>query len=34
VGTNPLRTLKENVPSYQYLREKITASPSRLSTYD
>ena len=34
VGTNPLRTLKDNVPSYQYLREKVTNSPSRLSTYD
>ncbi len=34
VGTNPLKTLKDNVPSYQYLREKITTSPSRFSNYD
>jgi LPS-assembly protein len=34
VGTNPLKTLKDNVPRYQYLREKITTSPSRFSNYD
>jgi LPS-assembly protein len=34
VGSNPLRALKENVPRYQYLREKITTDPSRFSNYD
>jgi LPS-assembly protein len=34
VGSNPLKTLKDNVPRYQYLREKITTSPSRFSNYD
>ncbi len=33
-GTNPLKTLKNNVSRYQYLREKITTDPSRFSTYD
>jgi LPS-assembly protein len=33
VGSNPLRTLKENIPRYQYLREEIT-TPSRFSNYD
>ncbi|RZI99107.1 MAG: LPS-assembly protein LptD, partial [Rubrivivax sp.] len=33
LGSNPLRTLKENIPRYQYLREEIT-SPSRFSNYD
>jgi LPS-assembly protein len=33
VGGNPLRTLKENIPRYQYLREQ-TGSPSRFSNYD
>lgn len=34
LGSNPLKTLKDNVPRYQYLREKITTSPSRFSNYD
>jgi LPS-assembly protein len=34
VGTNPLRTLKDNIPSYEYLREKTSTSPSRFSSYD
>ncbi len=33
IGSNPLRTLKENIPRYQYLREETT-SPSRFSNYD
>jgi LPS-assembly protein len=33
VGANPLKTLKENVPRYQNLREQVT-SPSRFSNYD
>ena len=33
LGSNPLETLKANVPRYQYLREKISA-PSRFTTYD
>jgi LPS-assembly protein len=33
LGTNSLRTLKENIPRYQYLREEIT-TPSRFSNYD
>ena len=33
IGSNPLDTLKSNVPRYQYLREKISA-PSRFTTYD
>lgn len=33
VGANPLTTLKENVPSYQYLREHLS-SPSRFSNYE
>jgi LPS-assembly protein len=34
VGSNPLKTLKDNVPRYQYLREKIITGPSRFSNYD
>ncbi len=34
LGSNPLRTLKTNIPRYQFLREKITADPSRFSNYD
>jgi LPS-assembly protein len=34
VGSNPLKALKDNVPRYQYLREKITTNPSRFSNYD
>ncbi len=33
VGANPLKTLRDNVPRYQYLREQIVA-PSRFSQYD
>ncbi len=33
VGANPLKTLKDNIPRYQYLREQII-SPSRFSQYD
>jgi LPS-assembly protein len=33
LGVNPLKTLKENIPSYQYLREASTP-PSRFSNYD
>ncbi len=34
VGSNPLKTLKDNVPRYQYLREKTIVGPSRFSNYD
>jgi LPS-assembly protein len=33
VGSNPLQTLKENVPRYQYLRETVE-TPSRFSNYE
>ncbi len=33
LGSNPLKTLKDNIPRYQYLREQ-TSSPSRFSNYD
>ena len=33
LGVNPLRTLKNNIPSYQNLRER-TLPPSRFSNYD
>ncbi len=33
VGSSPLKTLKENVPRYQLLRDQIT-TPSRFSSYD
>ncbi|MBA4261212.1 MAG: LPS-assembly protein LptD [Comamonadaceae bacterium] len=33
IGSNPLKTLKENVPRYQYLREDINP-PSRFQQYD
>ena len=33
LGVNPLKTLKSNIPGYQYLRES-TSSPSRFSNYD
>ncbi|MDO8448649.1 MAG: LPS-assembly protein LptD [Rhodoferax sp.] len=33
LGVNPLKTLKENIPNYQYLREQ-TSAPSRFSNYD
>jgi LPS-assembly protein len=34
LGSNALSSLKDNVPRYQYLREKSFAAPSRFSTYD
>ncbi|MDO9361245.1 MAG: LPS-assembly protein LptD, partial [Polaromonas sp.] len=33
IGSNPLKTLKANVPRYQYLREQTT-TPSRFTNYD
>ncbi len=33
VGANPLKSLKDNIPRYQYLREQ-TSVPSRFSNYD
>ncbi|MCY7305569.1 MAG: LPS-assembly protein LptD [Rhodoferax sp.] len=33
LGVNPLQTLKQNIPRYQYLRE-TTTSPSRFGNYD
>jgi LPS-assembly protein len=33
IGSNPLQTLKDNVPRYQYLREEINP-PSRFEQYD
>ena len=33
LGASPLKTLKENIPRYQYLREQFGA-PSRFSNYD
>jgi LPS-assembly protein len=33
LGVNPLKSLKDNIPGYQYLREQ-TSSPSRFSNYD
>jgi len=33
VGTNPLRTLRENIPNYHLLRQE-TVPPSRFSNYD
>jgi len=33
IGSNPLSTLKDNVPRYQYLREEINP-PSRFQQYD
>lgn len=33
LGSNPLRSLKQNVPRYQYLREQVS-TPSRFSNYD
>ncbi len=33
LGASPLKTLKENIPRYQYLREQ-TVAPSRFSNYD
>ena len=33
LGSNPLKSLKDNIPRYQYLREQ-TSLPSRFSNYD
>jgi LPS-assembly protein len=33
LGSNPLQTLKDNVPRYQYLREQVNP-PSRFERYD
>ena len=33
LGANPLKTLKDNIPRYQYLREQTTA-PNRFSQFD
>jgi LPS-assembly protein len=33
LGVSPLKTLKDNIPSYQYLREQLSA-PSRFSNYE
>ena len=33
LGVSPLKTLKDNIPGYQYLREQ-TSPPSRFSNYD
>ena len=33
LGSNPLKSRKDNIPRYQYLREQ-TSSPSRFSNYD
>ena len=33
LGVSPLKSLKDNIPSYQYLREQ-TSPPSRFSNYD
>ncbi|MES2509051.1 MAG: LPS-assembly protein LptD [Pseudomonadota bacterium] len=33
LGSNPLDTLKQNIPRYQYLRDDMTA-PSRFTNYD
>ncbi|MDO5693395.1 MAG: LPS-assembly protein LptD [Pseudomonadota bacterium] len=33
LGTNSLRTLRNNIPRYQYLREEVTP-PSRFSAYE
>ena len=33
LGVNPLTTLKQNIPRYQFLRDQVTA-PSRFTNYD
>ena len=33
LGSSPLKTLKQNIPRYQYLREQVT-TPSRFGSYD
>ena len=34
LGSNPLRTLRNQIPRYQYLREEVTPPPSRFMEYD
>lgn len=34
LGVNPLKSLKENIPAYQYLREPGSSVPSRFNNYD
>lgn len=34
LGVNPLKTLKDNISNYQYLREPSSSPPSRFSNYD
>lgn len=34
LGSNPLTTLRQNIPRYQLLRESNTPQPSRFSNYD
>jgi LPS-assembly protein len=34
LGVNPLKSLKENIPAYQYLREPGSSLPSRFNNYD
>jgi LPS-assembly protein len=33
LGVNPLKSLKANIPNYQFLREPV-GTPSRFSNYD
>ena len=33
LGSDPIQTLKQNIPRYQYLREQVTP-PSRFTNYD
>jgi len=33
LGSNALQTLKQNIPRYQFLRER-SSTPSRFSNYD
>jgi LPS-assembly protein len=33
VGSSPLKTLRDNIPRYQYLREDL-APTSRFNSYD
>ena len=34
LGVNPLKSLKENIPAYQYLREPGSSPSSRFNNYD
>jgi LPS-assembly protein len=34
VGSNPVDTLRQQIPGYQFLREKTLSSPSRYTTYE